>query len=218
MLKVITPAPTHDLSTLETCKVELEVTGSADDQFISRLIREASGEIARYCNRVFAAETVRETFRIYQACHTALGVTTTPEWCYEGVMPLQLSRAPVLEVISIIEDGTTLLPETYEVDEELGRIHRLSEGFRSGWWIPSVVVEYRAGFELLAGLPYELERCCVDLVKVRYFSRSRDPALRSERILDVIDTSFTSVSSASMKRGLPRDIAERLDAFKRYAL
>ena len=78
-------------------------------------------------------------------------------------------------------------------------------------------MEYRAGYEP-ADLPEDIRRACIDLVKYRYFSRSRDPALRSERILDVIDSSFTSASSTSTKRGLPLDIAERLDNYRRFDL
>lgn len=213
MLTVIAPAATHDLTVLETVKAELEVSGSGDDAFLARLIQQASGDIARYCNRAFALEAVREVFRLiepYGGEYDAYSLTTAP---------LLLRRSPVVQVLSIVEDdGAPLQPAEYELEPDTGLIRRLSDSWIIGFWGARVVVEYRAGYELLAGLPHEVERACIDLVKARYFARSRDPALRSEAILDVINASYTSSSSAATKRGLPLDIAERLDAFRRFEL
>lgn len=220
MLQVIAAASTYDLTTLATFKEEVEATGTADDQFISQLIRQASGDIARYCNRVFAAETVRETFRIntgllYPGCGVP---ATAADGACRGVSGLLLQRLPVSELVSISEEGTTVPLEEVELEAESGLIRRVNDGWQAGWWIPKVVVEYRGGYELLADLPYEVERACLDLVKARYFQRSRDPSLRSERILNVIDTAWTTSSSATMKRGIPAEIAERLDNFRRWSL
>jgi hypothetical protein len=220
MIQVISAANTYDLTTLATFKEEAEVSGTADDQFISQLIRQASGDIARYCNRTFAAETVRETFRLDERWndpgHGYPG--TAADGACIGANALLLQRLPVLDLISVKADGVTVPLDEVELDPEPGILRRVNDGWQAGWWNPKVVVEYRAGYELLAGLPYEVERACLDLVKARYFQRSRDPALRSERILDLVDTSWTATSSGSMKRGLPADIAERLDSFRRLSL
>jgi hypothetical protein len=218
MLTVLTPAPTHDLTLLETVKAELEVAGTADDAFIAGLIRQASGDISRYCNRVFALETVRESFRVFEPATPVGRCPTAMDGVFNGLSPLRLRRTPVVEVVSVAEDGVAVDPGGYELDPELGVLYRAEDGYHTGWWVPRVTVEYRAGYELLAGLPHEVERACIDLVKYRYFARSRDPALRSEQILDVVTTAWTATSSTTMKRGLPVDIAERLDSFRRYDL
>lgn len=216
MLTVITPATYTDLASLEDVKAELELSGAQDDAVLGRMIRQASADIVRYTNRSFGLETVREVFRIYEPYgELAYGAAAPPDWCFRGLEPLLLRRTPVVELISVIEDGTPVLPAEYELERDVGLLHRLSDGWRSGWWVPRVTVEYRAGYAA-ADLPEDVSRACVDLAKLRFFARSRDPALRSERILDVIDTSFTATSSAAIKRGLPVDVAERLDAYRRF--
>lgn len=219
MLTVITPATYRELATLEAVKTELEISGTADDVFLTRLIREASADIHSYCNTSFPAATVRETFRIntgllYPEC--GLPATAADGAC-RGVSGLLLRRTPVIDLVSITEEGTTVPLEEVELEAESGLIRRVDDGWQAGWWIPTVVVEYRAGYEQ-ADLPEDIGRACSDLVKLRFFGRSRDPSLRSERILNVVDTSYTTLNSATVKRGLPLEIAERLDRYYRRDL
>jgi len=219
MLTVITPATYKELVTLEAVKTELEISGTADDVFLARLIREASADISAYCNMVFPAATVRETFRLstgllYPEC--GLPATAADGAC-RGVSGLLLRRLPVIDLVSVKEEGVVVPLEEVEVDTESGLLRRTNDGWQAGWWIPTVVVEYRAGYEQ-ADLPEDISRVCIDLVKLRYFSRSRDPALRSERILDVVESSYTTLNSATTKRGLPLEIAGRLDGRYRRSL
>jgi hypothetical protein len=211
MLTVLTPAETYDLTTLETVKTEMEISGSAQDVFLGALIRQASGDVARYCMRVFALETVREVFR-----------STRLVWRRTDFADYRfLARVPVVSVASIVEDGTGLVEGVdFEVDIDTGRLARLSGGdtiYGYGWGSVTTV-EYSGGYQLLPSLPYDIERATIDLVKRRYYSRSRDPALRSQEVLDLVNKSFTAEGSEPMKRGLPRSIAERLDEYVRLPL
>lgn len=206
MLTVLTPAASHDLTTLEAVKAELEVTGTLDDTVIAALIRQASATIARFCRRVFALETVRQVVTIYGRLDQAAGAEF-----------LFLDRTPVAEIVSITVDGIALAPADYELDAENGKLFRLSGGYPVGWWGCRTVIVYRAGYDLLPGLPHDIERAAVDLVKRYYYGRSRDPALRSEQVLDVIDQAFTSTASEPMVDGLPADIAARLSFYRELA-
>jgi hypothetical protein len=213
MLIVLTPATTYDLTTLETVKTELEITGSTQDSFIGELIRQASGDVARYCNRVLALESVREVIRI--PWRSTAGEESSRLW---------LRRVPVVSITLVTENATTLVEGTdFECDQETGRLTRLAGGDALWWnsgggtwgWSGVVVVEYSGGYELLPDLPYDIERSTIDLIKRRYYSRSRDPALRSQQVLDIITKSYTAESSEPTVRGLPRSIAERLDDYVR---
>jgi len=210
-LTVIDPAATHDLTTIETLKAEMEISGATDDAFLGALIRQASDQIRQYTNRTFAQETVKERFDFEWL------INNDEHWSSSLCHPLRLARAPITDVIEIIDDGNVIVPpDEYDIDAENGLIWRISDGLRFGWFSTRLEVTYTAGYALLSGLPYDIERAAIDLIKRHYYSRSRDPALRSEQILDVINSSWTAASSASTKFGMPVDIAERLDPHRRF--
>lgn len=207
MLKILTPAATQDLTTLAAIKAELQLTDSSDDAVLADLIRQSSSMISTHCRRIFGKETVRETFQFtYGSCgHVLL-----------------LQRTPVVEIISVHEDDRLLLDTDYMVDEQTGRLIRVYAGHQVDWWPIRATVDYIGGYELLAELPYDVERCCLDMVKRLYFSRNRDPSLRGEKILDVIEQSYFgsaanggAVAGAGFPSdGLPSDIAGRLTPYR----
>jgi uncharacterized phiE125 gp8 family phage protein len=195
-LTVVTPATSTLLATLAAAKAELGITGTDDDSILTRFLTQASATIPQYCHRVFAQEIVAEVFRL-----------TDGEW----PASLLLRRYPVTAIASVVADGTTLAMTEYEVDSETGLLWHLCEDERlPWWWYQKLVVTYTAGYVLPTSVPGDLERCCLDLVKFWYFARSRDPALRSEKILDVIDQSWNVGSHQPTADGLPVEIAGRL--------
>ncbi len=221
-LTVAAAATTYDLTVLDTVKAECEVTGAADDAVLSALIRQASGDIASYCGRVLARETVTETFRLDDD-----GICDPRGWGqgwahYKpgrgGADPLRLDRWPIASVTSVVEDGTTLAGGDYTYKASNGLLYRLSDDVIVPWSALKVVVTYAAGYALLSELPYEIERAAIDLVKLRYYARSRDPMLRSETILDVTSTAWTATGSAPTRGGLPEEIARRIDDYRRIEL
>src|ERR1700758_3881763 len=64
-IKVITPAASYDLCTLDEIKIMLGIalTDTSEDQLLQVWITQYSDMIATICKRVFAYETVEETWR-----------------------------------------------------------------------------------------------------------------------------------------------------------
>src|SRR5262245_452304 len=169
-IEVITPAACMDLTVLDTVKMELGIpTGdtSKDDQ-LTVMIKQASGIVADYCNRVFGAEEVLETF-----------------WCdfpssYER--SFMLARLPVIDILEVVIDGQTLDPSEYRVATD-GHLHRMSTTGMSFWCLTGTAeIHYTGGYVLLDDLPFGIERAAISLIKENYFSIGVDPSIRSEDI------------------------------------
>lgn len=193
MLTVTDEADSYALVSLSAAKVALGVIGVAEDTAIQDFIDRASDVIARHCNRVFALETVTEQFRLN--LHR---------------VELLLSRYPVAEITSIIEDGTTLASVDYEIDQANGVLSRLYKDHRCWWPLSKTVVTYSAGFQLTK-MPPALQQACLQLVKAYYIGADRDPLVRSE--------SVTPMSSASYFGGdvehLPPDVRGLLKQYRK---
>ncbi len=200
MLTVITPAASHDLTTVAAVKAELALSGSGDDAWLADTITRASATVRRWCNRVFAAETVRETYRLARP---------VPE--------LLLSRLPVVTIASVTVDGSTLASTEYETDTEKGVLYHLDSRRRFLCWSADVIeVEYTAGFTLPGAvgrtLPEDVEKAAIALVKAAYFARTRDPLVKSESVEGVGSTAYW-VGDA-----MPPDIAGALSGYCLSAL
>jgi uncharacterized phiE125 gp8 family phage protein len=170
MLTVIDHADTHRLITLASIKSELQVSGGADDAFLTSLIDQASATAESWCRRTFAEETVSETFYLDRP-----------------VSPIELTRYPVTEIAPVTVAGTVLDPAVYEVEEDTGWLYRLdASGGRCARFCGRVVVEYTGGYILPDApqptLPHDISRAAALLVKGAYFARTRDPAIRSESV------------------------------------
>jgi uncharacterized phiE125 gp8 family phage protein len=170
MLTVIDPAGAHRLVTLAAVKAELQVTGGADDAFLTGLIDQASAIARSWCRRTFAEEKVSESFYLDRPAS-----------------PIELSRYPVTGIISVTVAGTALDPAEYEVEQDSGLLYRLdASGGRCARFCGRVVVEYTGGYALPDApqptLPDDIQRAATVLVKGAYLGRTRDPAIRSESI------------------------------------
>lgn len=180
---VETPSPTQDLTTLASVKLELGITDTTDDAWLTEQIHQASQQFATMCNRIFGEETLTDRFN-------------TP-WCYGG--PLILSRIPVTEIISVTEGTTVLSPTDVEFDVESGMLfrHLPNSYIRSHWFGGVVAVTFVAGYQLLGTLPYDVERACNLIIKGRVSARERDPLVRSEAIPGVMSIDYSTGSTAS---------------------
>jgi hypothetical protein len=205
-LRVTSAASTKDLTRLASVKSELSIPDATttQDAWLADAIRQASDGIAAYCRRPegFGRETLEETFR------ASIAGASAPS--------LVLGRDIAPAITSVVEDGTALLAAEYLLDGSL--LRRLENDEIAAWDAAKIVVVYQAGYTLLAGLPYDVERCAIDLVVRAYNARGRDPGLRSERILDVIAQSWDTPGGDGFKGGLPRDVADRLDPYIRWAV
>jgi uncharacterized phiE125 gp8 family phage protein len=181
---VIQPAPSRRLTTVAAFKREIGLGHELTDDLIGNLIDQACAAIERHCGRGFARETVRETVPGY------------------GGTVLTLSLTPVLSVTGVTLDAGS---GPVAIDVSSYFIGDAGAGFlirRSGWaWTPSwqfgvgdsgqvgsetgdYAVTYTGGY-LLPGdaerdLPHDVERACLDVVKVWYGARARDAGIASE--------------------------------------
>ena len=101
--------------------------------------------------------------------------TTKSLWNATELLPVQASEA--LNSFAVVR-----LPDEPAADfklyEEEGTI-RFPAGIPRGY--KNIIIRYTAGF---ATTPAELEQITIDLVAFYYFSRKRDPSVRSEKLAD----------------------------------
>jgi len=169
MLTVVTPADSYDLTRLDTVRAELGISIGSEDDNLARWITQASNAVAKHCNRVFALETVAETFRFgwrHREFQSDDGIT--------------LARFPVASIVSVIENDVTLDATDYELDAERGIIARLWNDRPARWCTGKIVITYMAGFSLPDGLPSGIERAAIMLINQYRYAAERDPQLRSE--------------------------------------
>jgi hypothetical protein len=179
MLTIISPAAHQRLTTVEALRVELGLTGGADDAYLEALIEQASAAMASWCGRSFALESVRETLHRDGRAGT-----------------LMLSRWPVVSIEAVTIGGTVLDPALAEA-EDGGFLYQLDgNGCRIGWPSGRAVVDYRAGYVLpdkpASTLPKDIERAAIIQVKAWFLGRDRDPLTRSENVEGVGSTDYFS--------------------------
>jgi hypothetical protein len=137
---VLTPATSFDLMTLTELKTALGApTGTpASDAQWQWLLDVNSATISELCNRVFAKETVEETWRDVQ-----------------NAQRIFLTHYPVVaaDVQSVTTNGGTRLD--YELEEASGKL-QIFTGFAE-----PVVVTYTGGFDLPDDAPLPLKQACV---------------------------------------------------------
>jgi hypothetical protein len=96
-------------------------------------------------------------------------------------------------------------------------------------------VEYSAGFLMAKDsgstwdgttatgrtLPHDLEDAAISLVRSMWLARERDPSVQSERVGDLsvtyVTPSQTVVAGQAMRRGLPAEVADLADPYRRLA-
>lgn len=104
---------------------------------------------------------------------------------------LRLSRWPVAEILQVIEDGSELTPDGWELDEVNGQLWRIANGDRSCWsGCGNTTVSYVGGYILPDDLPAAIQRAAIDQIKGTHYAAKRDPALRSENLPGLIATSW----------------------------
>jgi len=90
----------------------------------------------------------------------------------------------------------------YEVDYSSGIIH-LPSGFNQGF--RNIFVSSIAGYPTI---PDALKQICMELVKMKYEQRKKDPMMKSEKIGSVYQYTVQD-----LKDGLPPDLIAQLDLF-----
>lgn len=202
ILTVTTPASSYDLTELADVKDELNITNGASDVTLARYISGASTAATQYCNRVFVAETLSETFLLDHM----------DRFIRSRVKPLQLARYPLITVLSVIENGILLVENTdYLVDKTMGQLTRIdSNGLPIFWNSLPLVVAYSAGF---ATIPGDVEDAVIRMVSKRYVAKGRDPALKQENIPGVREVQYW-ISTGADSGNMTPDITDLLDNYR----
>ena len=99
------------------------------------------------------------------------------------------------DFVSVIEDGNALIEGIdFRVDFLLGQLTRLSTGLIDGqpgytrhWPALPIAVSYGAGYE---SIPVDVQDAVLRMVKSRWFSRQRDPSLRSENVVGAYEAQY----------------------------
>lgn len=101
---IVAAAASSDLTDLQTVKRELDITDNSSDDVLSRWITSTSGAAARYCNRVFAVETLFD--QVYP-WHDQVNYSVLRG---ERLDPLQLARWPIASSLCLAGLAAPLAP------------------------------------------------------------------------------------------------------------
>lgn len=200
-LRILASSPTQDLTTLETVKTQLGVTGTTQDAYLTDSIRFASSAIAHYLGypRGLGRETLIETF---------YGVTEEET--------LLLDNWIDTTVESISTEVEPLTPDQWIND--MGQVYRLDSGRQALWWAERVDVQYSAGYVLLDSLPFAIERACVMTVQAMQASRGRDPLLKRVEVPGVGVEDYWVGGQPGSNSALPVDAVSLLEPFRRVRI
>jgi hypothetical protein len=200
-------ASTYDLTTVEAANTFLGLTSSPDaDAQLQAEITAASRIIATQCDRVFAMETVAQTFVMRSG---------------ETITALVLDRVPIAQISEVNDCGQILSPDDYEIDTTKGILWRTQWpqwGFGVGsWWgNRRIVVTYSGGYELPDEAPPDLALACQILIKEQRFARVRgDPTIRSVRHenLDVFYQQGTAAFTTG-QGAFPPSVSQLIEPYK----
>lgn len=215
ILTVTVPATFRSLTNLDRVKMDLGIVDSTNDDLFETLISEATAKCETYCNRVFATETLQQTFR--------LPIPDSPYSVFNAppIQFLELGRYPVQSITSVIVDGATLTGVEYEVDLGTGFLYRLDAGDnRTPWRFRKCVVTFVAGYKLPdqigRNLPADVESACLILVKHRWFGRQRDPLIKAQTIPQVIETQYWVGGIAGTDGDISPEVSGLLDPYRSH--
>ena len=147
-VKVITPAESYALISLDELKAYFAIppADTTNDAQLQGLIDAYSDVVATMCNRVFAKETVEETWR-----------GDPPP--YENYRVF-LARWPVRpeDIETVTANGAIIDPASYEVETASGKLSLAS-------WNEPLVVTYTGGYDLPDEAPDALKQALMLLVQ-----------------------------------------------------
>jgi hypothetical protein len=183
------------LTTPETVFPLLAGAGEADRAEVERLIKAASSRIETFCGRSFGlADRVDEHEVCFPQKH------------------LHLRHYPVVTVENFtFNDGPPCL--NWRLQRSAGLISPLADG---RWPPGDYTITYRAGFVLPdqpnSNLPPDLEDAALELVRILWLGRDRDPHLKALEIPEVERREFWIGPQGA--RSLPSEIAQRVEPYR----
>lgn len=184
MLEIITPASDTRLISIEAARVAIGLADddTSQDAALEPLIDQASAAIVSFIGQPLARQTYRETV-----------------WSRSASDSLMLSRFPVASIASVGVDGADIDADGYRVDLATGIVHRRSPTRCGPFWpAGETVVEYAAGYELPDGLPADIQRAAILMLRQAHSAGGRDPLLRSEDTDGVASFSYFAAGAAAV--------------------
>jgi len=147
---IISPAANYDLTDLASAKVELSITTTTDDAWLAKAVSQVSRAISTETQRVLVPEVVQDLFELDRQALRRGSARLALE--------VQLSRWPVIDIISVVQTLSTGLTQTlvqgtdFRVDPENGTLTRLEpvSGAVLSWEADPLTVIYMAGYGALA--------------------------------------------------------------------
>jgi hypothetical protein len=187
---VITKAVSRDLTTLDTAKEELGITGTSYDARLKRWIREESAAVETFCGRKLVNETLQQVFTGDQVGHRT---------------DLILALYPVTEVVSVTWNNEVLTPDQWQLDGDAGLLRRYSQV--DDCWVPwfgppdqywylgygypnTITVQYTGGYTLGDDLPPDIEAAVLMQLGYRKTAGQRDQTIKSETVPNVLSTTY----------------------------
>lgn len=203
-VEVVTEAKETALITVHDAKIGLNIiiagTDASNDQ-IELMIKWASNEIAKLCNRVFAQETVIETI-----------------FALEGPR-IYLSHYPVKQITEISDNGVILSTTDYNLEVKTGKLTRLG----GVTWTMPTVIKYTGGYDLPQKAPPDLSAAALLVTREAINAAKRgDSTIRSishkESRIMFFDANLAAAKLAGAGTGSSGSPAKRAiaDLLKRY--
>jgi hypothetical protein len=129
---------------------------------------------------------------------------------------------PAPDYVTIVENtilAPTSLTESvdFEIDETLGKAHRFFRVDRQPqpWGLPVTAI-YTAGFD---PIPPDVQDAVLLMVKARWFSRTRDPAIKSQNAVGIYQASYNQLAAGTTSAtDMPSDAQAKLDQYRRLVI
>ena len=173
----------------------LTVTTAATDRTLLSLaeIRKATGVSDASYNDDLGTLNGRVASALARACRLQTGGSTPPTFREEtltevlrqetGEEYLILSRRPVASITSVVEDGTTLDTDEYEIDTSTGLLFRMDgDDSRIMWPAVKITVIYVAGW---ATVPDDLKLAAAKFARILWTEDgpdAREPGLKRHNV------------------------------------
>lgn len=206
---VTAPASSYALVDLASLKARLNVSVTTYDVYFTLAIADASAAAISFMNNPIVVETLSD--QIWPWRDGRLGALRSQS------QTLQLKRWPLTGVASVTETiagvATALVAGTdYLADPVYGRLVRLnSYGNPRNWCADPVVVAYSAGY---ATVPSDIADAVSEMVKARWYSQTRDPAIRERNVEGVMSTTYWFGSGPGADTDMPPVIQARLERYR----
>jgi len=182
------------------------------DTVLATIIDQATASMARFANLAVEGRGTPPTFAA-----EVLRASWPVSWIERGSQLMLPWRVPITEIVSVVESGVGLEPDT---DFQLitgGILLRLVDDTPAAWAIGKIVVEYRAGWNLPDEAPAELA-AAAEQVKYAALAAGRDPAVRSYTTPDLEQVTFSVPGGDSIGRsGLLIQVEAALSPYRNFS-